>query len=302
MRLYHRTELLQRGWSSRRINLELRRGSLLRVARGLYTKNRTLSLQDRHLLLVRYYGQEVFGLETAALLHALPLERVPSKVQVLVPGAGRSREREDRSIHSGPLPPAALTSVRGFQVTSLARTLVDLARVRPVLEALVPWEAALWRARVEEGAGDLRDRIAAELDAAGTRRGVRQARWIHEFASPWSQSPKETASRLLLDQLGLPTPVQQFEVWQHGSKLGTTDFAWPELGVLGEYDGKGKYVAYDASLTPEEVMWREKRRQEAMEAAGWVFARWNHQHLLHPAQLKQRVEAAYDIAAGRRAA
>ena len=40
-------------------------------------------------------------------------------------------------------------------------------------------------------------------------------------------------------------PMPQYEVFdQLGHLLGRVDFAWPELGVFVEFDGKEKYLKY----------------------------------------------------------
>ena len=71
---------------------------------------------------------------------------------------------------------------------------------------------------------------------------------------------------------GLPLPIPQYEVRdRHGRLIARVDFAWPELGVFMEFDGKIKYTKLlkpGESIT--EVVLREKRReQEVCEATGW---------------------------------
>ncbi len=46
-----------------------------------------------------------------------------------------------------------------------------------------------------------------------------------------------------------------------------TDFLWPEHGVIGECDGARKYV-------DPEILLQEKRRQIALERAGYTVIRW----------------------------
>ncbi len=46
------------------------------------------------------------------------------------------------------------------------------------------------------------------------------------------------------------------------------DFWWSQQGVIGEADGRVKY-------TDEDVLWREKRRRDALEELGLRVVRWS---------------------------
>lgn len=212
-------------------------------------------------------------------------------------------------VRSGAIDPSDVETRDGQQVTTLSRTLVDLARVRGHLHALVPWEAALCRARLadEQGPGQgscvllptLQAQLARAVAAIAGRKGSRAASFALAFATPWAESPRESVSRWLMLQLGLPQPWQQFEVVdEHGRLVGRTDFAWPERGVLGEYDGRGKYEG-DGDLMPRDVIVREKRRQERLEELGWVVARWGAPEIDEPRRLAERLRRAFTAAEGR---
>ena len=70
--------------------------------------------------------------------------------------------------------------------------------------------------------------------------------------------------------------------------MARVDFAWPELGVFVEFDGK---VKYEALLKPGRVsrrMWsiREKRREERIvELTGWTCIRVTWSDLENPEAL-----------------
>ncbi|HSF26480.1 MAG TPA: hypothetical protein VLC50_03085, partial [Actinomycetes bacterium] len=82
-----------------------------------------------------------------------------------------------------------------------------------------------------------------------------------------------------------------------GHVVARADFLWRAQRVVGEVDGKVKYVGPRA-----DSLWREKRRQEAVEDAGFVVVRWGAFELATPAALDQRIRRAFEQAARRRVA
>ena len=80
-----------------------------------------------------------------------------------------------------------------------------------------------------------------------------------------------------------------------GRFLGRGDFYWDEFRVVGEVDGRTKYADED----PVDAFYREKRRQERMEDAGLVFARWGKFEVDHPQALLAKIESAFARAARR---
>ncbi|UJP10107.1 hypothetical protein L2X99_17435 [Microbacterium sp. KUDC0406] len=80
------------------------------------------------------------------------------------------------------------------------------------------------------------------------------------------ESPKETETRLLLIEAGLPEPVVQHEVRDAGRFIARVDLAYPELGIAIEYEGDGHRTSKD--------QWRtDIRRQRDLEDRGWIVIR-----------------------------
>ena len=293
-------QLHLQGLDSRAISRMVGAGDLVRVMRGHYLDS-PLDAEELHLARAAACAGQVLALESAALVHGLPLDRLPTLVQVVRPGHGRSQVRGTRLITSAPLPDRHVVDLDGLRLTTRARTVVDLARLRGLMTGLVAWESARWQARTSNALADFDAAASDALDVLARRRGIATARQAMSLASAWSQSPMETRSLMTMRTLGLPEPVQQYRVtdWS-GATLGYADFAWPELGVLGEYDGQDKYgILSRPGESPLAVVRREKRRQEGMEALGWVFARWGHEEVRRPPALRARVQAAFAIAATR---
>ena len=68
------------------------------------------------------------------------------------------------------------------------------------------------------------------------------------FALPTGASSRSASRRffhLCWDQ-GLPLPIPQYKIYDDSGRLvAVVDFAWPELGLFVEFDGKVKYKAPD---------------------------------------------------------
>lgn len=176
--------------------------------------------------------------------------------------------------------PASTSWIDGLEVTDLPRTVVDVARTSRFAEGVMVADAAIEREV-------LRDDLLAELPPAG-HRGVRRARDVIAFADGRSGSPLESLSRVSILEAGLPAPDLQY-VFTDAEGRMPVDFWWPSYGVVGEFDGKVKYLdeRYRNGRTMEQVLldekWREARlrRQRGVRAV----ARWDAATAASPARL-----------------
>ncbi len=95
-------------------------------------------------------------------------------------------------------------------------------------------------------------------------------------------------------------PVPQFEVFHPSGRLaGRTDWAWPERKLLGEFDGKEKYLRLrKPGETVTEAVLREKQREDVLrELTGWSFIRLVWADLFKGEKTAARVLAAMARAA-----
>lgn len=75
---------------------------------------------------------------------------------------------------------------------------------------------------------------------------------------------------------------------------GRCDFGWREHGVVGEFDGKIKYQRDGyGGLHPEQVVWREKLREDRMRATGLGMVRWTTVDLAHPQRFRRMLLSAF---------
>ncbi len=159
----------------------------------------------------------------------------------------------------------------GLSVTSLSRTVIDVAAKGPLINATAVVDAVLRRF------GDsYREILAAEFERASLRRGVGRTRRAIEFGDSRADSAGESLSRARIHELGFVAPQLQVPIDAAGHRY-FVDFFWPEVNVIGEFDGRAKYSReeFTAGTPPEEVVWREKRREDAVRAAtGARVVRW----------------------------
>src|SRR5690606_25662330 len=150
--------------------------------------------------------------------------------------------------------------VDGVAVTSIARTVVDLARTLPKEQAVIAGDSAL---RLYPG---MREQVSRALADARTRHGLARARTVVPFLDGRSESAGESLSRLRIAEAGLPRPILQYEIVGGNGRRYRVDFFW-ENGVVGEFDGRIKYS------DPRDVF-DEKLRQDAIRDAGYEVVRW----------------------------
>lgn len=206
----------------------------------------------------------VLSHESAALLWGLPLWRSPERVHLLVRERRSVRAAPDVAGHRVSLGPEHLSSRAGVTITSLERTVLDLACQRSTVEGLVVADAALAR-------GVERARLDEMAHARAAARGVTRAREVIALADGLAESPWESFTRLHAIAAGMPRPRLQVPI---ATRLGTyrADMGWDEWRGLIEFDGQVKYGEL-ADGDPARVVFEEKRRQDAIEEAGWRFRR-----------------------------
>lgn len=81
-----------------------------------------------------------------------------------------------------------------------------------------------------------------------------------------AKSVGETRGRWMFRVHRVPAPVLQYEVRDAGGVLiGITDWAWPEHGLLGEFDGRIKYGRLlRPGQQPGDVVFAEKQREDQL--------------------------------------
>jgi hypothetical protein len=269
--------MLASGFSDDEVRRLLRIGDLTRVRRGSYFVGPLPEEPARRHRLaisaaVRALADEaVLSHISAAVVHGLPLWNVPlGWVHVTRARPTGGRRGRIVHVHTAPLQADEIALVDGIAVTSVARTVVDVARTVPFEQAVVVVDGALAKGLVDGPA------LAEALLRATGWRGAPAARRAVAFGEPGAASVGESRSRVAIMRAGLPQPVLQWEVRDgSGHLIGRTDFGWPELSAVGEFDGE---IKYGRLLRPAqsagEAVFAEKVREDHIRATGLGMARW----------------------------
>ncbi|MFC8190932.1 hypothetical protein ACFUMH_04635 [Cellulomonas sp. NPDC057328] len=234
----------------------------------------------------------LFSHRSAAAVHGLPVVGWPDdRVHVTTGRSPGGRSHGDVTRHTTAAPPASLV-VRGVHVTSVARTVVDLARHGGVLPAVVAGDHA-----VRTGATSVHE-VEEELASLppGTR-GVRRARAALGLLDARAESPGESLSRVRMAESGLVAPVLQHVVVDARGVVARVDFWWPRCRVVGEFDGRVKYRSdvvpgTRGGVDPADVVWREKLREDRIRATGATVVRWTWDEAWSGRAMTDRLRAA----------
>jgi hypothetical protein len=292
-----RPHLLAHGLTDAELRGLRRRGALSSVRRGAYVHG---PVPDdpcaRHLLAVRATLPQL-GVDTvlshtaAAVVHGLPLWAVrPVRVHATRSRVSGARVSGSVHLHAAALLPEEVVLVDGMPVTSVARTVVDLGRMLPFEQALVPADAALHRGLVTP------EELLVALDRGARRPNNPAARRVVGFADGAAESVGETRSRVALRRAGLPPPTLQ-----HGIGRFRCDFSWEEHATVGEFDGRVKYGRLlRPGQEPGDAVFAEKRREDELRDLGWEVARWVWDELDPFDAAAARVRRAFARATGRR--
>jgi len=261
---------------------ELRRrrdqGSLVRVRRGSYLAADEWAALDgpgRHRARIHAVAanariEPVFSHFSAAVLHDIPiLGRLPTDVHVTIERGTRRRGQAEIRTHALALEPYELARIDGVLATSLERTLLDLALT-------TSFETAA--AALDWGLSNGADRgvLHQELERMNPPTRGRAAIKAIEFADARSGSVGESLSRARMHVLGFPVPELQVEMLDGSGRIGVVDFYWAQHRLIGEFDGRAKYVRdeFTAGRPAAEVVLVEKVREDRLRATGRGMVRW----------------------------
>jgi hypothetical protein len=280
--VFSRSDARARGLSDAALNRMVRAGEVVRLRRDQFARWTVDPHLAAALAATRAVRHSTVSHRWAAHLTDLPLlAALPDHVELTVQPTGTGDATSAR-VHRAALPAADMTIMHGVPVTAPARTALDVARSRPVSEAVAVLDAVLQRGLA----------TSAELDAVALRcwnwPGIGRAQRALRLIDPLAESPLESLSRLLFGNLRLPRPSTQVTIRSGGMFVGRTDFYWDEFGVVGEADGRSKYDS-------RQVLVDEKARQEALENLGLIVVRWGWDDVTkRPRALKARLEAAFE--------
>jgi hypothetical protein len=274
----------------------LRDGSLRAIRRGAYITDPSEDPAAQHALLVRAALAElspdaVVSHVSAAVLHGLRVWGVPLDRVTVTRARRRSGARAGSRVHvhCAPLEADEIVLVEGVPVTSVPRTVVDVARTVGFEQAVVVADAALEAGLVDEAV------LAAALARWSRWPGLPAARRAIGFAARGSGSVGESRSRVAIALAGLPAPLLQWEVRRSdGAFVGRVDFGWPRQRTVGEFDGRVKYgKLLRPGQDPADAVYEEKRREDALRAEDLAVVRWTWPDLTNFAPVAARLRERF---------
>lgn len=305
-----RAELLRRGLDDRAIGQMVRTGQLHRVRRGAYVAADVWAALDapgRHAVRARAAERAARTAVVLSHVSGLPFyQDVPTSGVAwgnvhLTRLDGRSgRAEAGITQHRGRVLPGDVVELAGLGVMAPPRLLLETAATIPVDAALAVVNHFLHRGFTTLDA--LRQRYAGAMDHWPASLGTNA---VLHLADPRIESVGESRTAYFLWAQGFPAPEPQHEIRDRAGRLvARVDFAWPELGVFLEFDGRIKYQQLlREGESPTDVVLREKRREELICAlTGWRCVRITWADLNDPLRLAARIrEAIAAQAAARRA-
>ena len=270
-------QLLALGLGRDAIAYRVRTGSLHRLYRGVYAVGHTaLSLHGRLLAAVFSAGPlAVLSHRSAAMLWGL-LRDSRSIIDVTTPDRGRASKKGVRVHRVRSLHPDDVTVVDGIPVTSVARTLFDIARTEPPRQLRYALDQAerlrlldlreLERFRGCKGWRPLGDALAAMTEPANTNPGI------------------ERLFLEVIDAGGIPRPETNVFVRGH-----LVDAVWREQKLIVELDSRAHHMTTRAF---EE----DRERDDVLQLARYRVVRVTWRRLTNdPAGVVARLRAHLDL-------
>ncbi len=282
--------LLAAGKSAKQIETLVRRGEFIQVRRGVYARaDMAAELRVRadgeHLLqaaaALATTGPAAASHQTAALIHGLAILGEPPREVTLTRPPGRNRSGQPGArLHWAQLPADHITVQHGMRVTTVARTVVDLARTAEFRAGVVTADSALHQKLVTKA------QLESLLADCPRRRGSQLATEVVAFADMRAESVLESIARVVFRDCGLPRP--DLQVWVGGAEaVGRVDFLWPPQRTVAEVDGLMKYASPGRAVLQLE---RDKRLRDAGYEV--VHLSW-HEVTENPAYVATAVRTAF---------
>jgi very-short-patch-repair endonuclease len=261
-----RRQLIEAGWSTGAIEKRIRAGRMHPMQAGVYlVGHRLIQQQGRWMVAVLASGPDAVlsHYSAAALWRLRPTSR--TTIDVTVPHATRSSKRIRR--HVSQVPPDEVTSKDGIPVTTVPRTILDLAAIEPHHEVK--------RLLREMEFKELWDRLSLWdlVERYPGRRGIRKVRAALEGLKDEpvgeQKNPLEERFAPFCRKHRLPMPRFNVPI-QAGGKNYEADCHWPGTSQIVELDG---WQAHGTKSAFRE----DKARDRRLAAAGYTVTHltWN---------------------------
>jgi hypothetical protein len=280
--VFSRTDLRLVGWSDPAVSRALCVGKIFRLRRDQFTA----APPDSRLAAIaaaRGCQGSVVSHRSAAVLHGLPIVGKQALRPEVTVQPRRTGDLSDAHLCRATLRDDDVVVIDDVPVTSIARTIIDLGRHRPMATMVAAADFALHHKLTT--LDELNEVLGLCRGWPGIKRAARALEQVDELA----ESPLESISRLAFGWLHLPPPKPQRWIYDGAGRfVGRCDFYWEEFGVVGEADGEAKLQDRDDVLA-------ERRRHQALERLHLVVARWGWSDVVRtPRLLDARIRSSFD--------
>ena len=290
-----RRDVVAAGNGDKPLQRAMAAGTIVRLRQGAYALaplHNAASRAAKHRLLahaaMRQYGDGVVRSHVSAgLEYGAPDWGIDLRF-VHLTSRDRTAERAGARIrhHRGLLREEDVVVLDGMPITSPTRTALDTAVSAGRDAAVCVLDYFLNSGLTTRG--ELDDGFAFMREWPGALSLHRKLEHVHAL----SESVAETRTRLLCHDHHIPAPELQYEVrLASGELVGRVDFAWPDHGLILEFDGREKYFGLRRpGETVEDVIVRERRRESRIiEVTGWRIIRLTWSDLERPAETARRI-------------
>jgi hypothetical protein len=267
------------GLGGRAVQLRAQTGRLRRLYRGVYAiGGAALPREGRGLAAVLACGDGAVLSHTSAAVHWGLLTYDPPQPHVTAPaskaGAPGIRLHRTRSLDA-----RDTTTHRGIPITTLARTLLDLAATAPRNHLEHALGQALRNELYDHGA------IVDVLERHRGRRGTKALLRVTGDDPAFTRSALERRFLTLCRRAGLPRPLVNHTLTALDHEPYEVDFFFPAHRLVVEIDGwrdHGTRVAFE----------RDRAKDAALVAAGYAVLRFTKRQIVEdPDTVAQRVRA-----------
>jgi hypothetical protein len=185
-------------------------------------------------------------------------------------------------VHIAALPAEHVISHRGVLLTSVPRTVIDLARTLPFAQGVAVADSALHAGLTSKS------ELATVIAKCPRWPGLQRAREVTAFSDGRSESVLESLSRAAFHQSGLPPPDLQVWVGDDDEVIGRVDFLWRRYRTIGEADGAFKYQ------TPARAR-AQLERDARLRAAGYEVVHFTWPEITRvPAQVVDSIRVIFN--------
>ncbi len=285
-----RQQLLDHGVSRSAIDRRLRTGALARTLPGVYVVagSPDTVARRRWVALLAVGAQVVLSFDTAARIHRLNAVAATGPVVVTVPHSG-SQALAGVVVHQiSDLTADDVMDVDGFPVTSVPRTIVDLAAT---------WRQGRLRLALDDAVAAKRttDAEVGTCLRSVARRGkpgVQLLARLLDERGPGEAPPASVLERdffVLVARSPLPDPKRQYPLPRTDGVPGLVDAAWPGVKLIVEVDGR-RWHQRLADIK------RDRDRDLHAAAQGWQVVRLLHEHIVRaPEETLRQLLEVYEV-------